>query len=103
MDQVQDNQTTPSKRARKASAPTFDLETLRRAELLSVDQVCMIEPAFTPGGLRWLIFQASTNGLEKSGALVRVGRRVLLHQAKFREFLIAQGRAAHPAHQQRNT
>ena len=33
--------------------------------------------------LRWLIFCASTNGLEEAGAILRFGRRVLIDEAKF--------------------
>lgn len=37
----------------------------------------------TEGGLRWLVFNADKNGLAKSGALVRLGRRVLFDEEKF--------------------
>lgn len=90
---------TATKRTRRGPAHDVDLEALRGAELLTVDQMARLEPAFTSAGLRWMIFHARTNGLESSGALVRLGRRVLLHREKFREFLSAERRAAHPAHQ----
>jgi hypothetical protein len=41
------------------------------------------------GGLRWLIFNEKTNGL--SSALKRVGRRVLIDEKKFFEWVNEQG------------
>jgi hypothetical protein len=46
------------------------------ANLRTVQQVAEAYPAFTEGGLRWLIFNAEENGF--SSAIVRVGRRVLI-------------------------
>lgn len=51
-------------------------------ELYTVDQFCNAERAFKPGGIRWEIFNKSEE-LEKSGALVRVGKRVLLNRRKY--------------------
>jgi len=39
--------------------------------------------AFTNGGLRSLIFNENTNGLAESGAIVRIGRKVLIDEDKF--------------------
>jgi hypothetical protein len=39
--------------------------------------------AFKTGGLRSLIFNEHTNGLAKSGAIVRIGRKVLIDETKF--------------------
>ena len=39
--------------------------------------------AFPKGGIRSLIFNENTNGLGKSGAIVRIGRKVLIDEAKF--------------------
>ena len=44
--------------------------------LLRVNQFLEKHPAFTHGQIRWLIFNAASNGLER--ALVRIGRRVLI-------------------------
>lgn len=52
-------------------------------ELLTVDQFTQKHRAFKAGGLRWLIFNEKQNGLAVSGAVVRIGRRVLLDEAKF--------------------
>jgi hypothetical protein len=39
--------------------------------------------AFTKGGVRALIFNENSNGLAKSGAVVRLGRKVLIDESKF--------------------
>ena len=48
--------------------------------LLTVRQFVERHPAFSSGGLRYLIFLAKTNGFDL--AVVRIGRRVLLDEAK---------------------
>jgi hypothetical protein len=40
-------------------------------------------PVFTTGGLRSWIFNEHSNGLAKSGAIVRIGRKILIHEPKF--------------------
>ena len=40
-------------------------------------------PAFTKGGLRALIFNENINGLAQSGAIIRIGRKVLISEEKF--------------------
>lgn len=40
-------------------------------------------PAFTKGGLRFQIFNAETNGLGASGAIVRMGRKILIDEQKY--------------------
>lgn len=40
-------------------------------------------PAFTQGGLRSLIFNESSNGIADAGAIVRIGRKVLICDSKF--------------------
>ena len=51
--------------------------------ILTVKQFCDANPAFTEGGLRWQIFHAATNGLSESGALLRIGRRVLIDEDRY--------------------
>ena len=51
--------------------------------LLTVKQFNQKHPAFPVGGLRHRIFYAKQNGLEQSGALVRNGRRVLIDEERF--------------------
>jgi hypothetical protein len=45
---------------------------------LTVNQFCEAYPAFKVGGVRGLIFNEHSNGLAKSGAIVRQGRKVLI-------------------------
>jgi hypothetical protein len=56
--------------------------------LHTVQQFCQAHPAFTPGGLRWLLFHRETNGLKC--AIVRVGRRLLIDEDKFFAWLETQ-------------
>ena len=58
--------------------------------LSTVKQFPTKHPAFTTGGLRSLIFNEHTNGLAKSGAIVRIGRKVLIDEAKFFAWIEAQ-------------
>ena len=51
--------------------------------LLTVNQFADKQPAFTSASLRALIFNEAANGLTKAGAIVRVGRRVLISEEKF--------------------
>jgi hypothetical protein len=53
--------------------------------LRTVKQFVQECPAFTEQGIRWLIFNAESNGF--SAVIVRVGRRVLLDREEFRRFL----------------
>jgi hypothetical protein len=41
-----------------------------------VRQFCEANPAFTEGGIRWLLFNREQNGLDR--AVVKLGRRVLI-------------------------
>lgn len=41
----------------------------------------------TDGGMRYQIFEAKTNGLEQSGALIRIGRKILIDEEKYFEWL----------------
>jgi hypothetical protein len=61
---------------------------------LTVNQFTEKHAAFTIGGIRSLIFNEHTNGLAKSGAIVRIGRKVLLEENLFFSWLIAQNKAA---------
>jgi hypothetical protein len=62
----------------------FLLEILMTALMyLTVKQFSEKHPAFTNGGLRSLIFNEESNGLAKAGAIVRIGRKVLIDESKF--------------------
>ena len=56
----------------------------------TVKQFCHDNPAFSEGGVRWQIFNENTNGLKESGAIVRMGRKVLIDEDKFHEWLVIQ-------------
>ena len=58
------------------------------ANLTSVKQFVRNYPIFTQGGLRQLIFLADKNGLAKAGGILRVGRKVLIHEEKFLEWIM---------------
>jgi hypothetical protein len=53
--------------------------------LRTVRQFCQKHPAFTLGSTRWLLFHRQTNGLEE--AVVKIGRRVLIDEDKFFDWL----------------
>lgn len=52
-------------------------------ELLTVAQMAARHPAFSQASLRHWIFHASDNGLAASGALLRLGRKILIDEAAF--------------------
>jgi hypothetical protein len=63
---------------------TQQTEAIQAAWLYStVKQFCERYPAFTQGGLRHEIFHENTNGLKESGAVIRNGRKVLIHDSKY--------------------
>ena len=63
-------------------------EALQPTQLYStVKQFAERHPAFTVPSLRALIFDGNTNGLNESGAVVRINRRVLINESKFFSWL----------------
>ena len=73
----------------------------------TISQFCNDNPAFTQAAMRGLIFKAEPrithdgtkpgNGLIEAGAIIRIGRRVLIDEAKFFEWVRSQqpdGKAA---------
>ena len=50
---------------------------------LSVTQFTQKHPAFAVGGLRHFIFNEHKNGLKESGAIVRLGRKLLINEELF--------------------
>jgi hypothetical protein len=60
--------------------------------LSTVNQFAEKQPAFTTSGLRALIFNENTNGLAKSGAIVRIGRKVLINDTAFFSWIEAQNK-----------
>jgi len=81
-------------------------ELTPRPVYLTVEQFSQRNPAFTPAALRNLIFKADErlstkgtipgNGLIEAGAIVRLGRKVLIVESRFFDWVDAQqfGRAA---------
>jgi hypothetical protein len=61
---------------------------------LTVNQFSEKHSAFARGGLRALIFNENKNGLAQSGAIVRVGRKVLIDEGKFFAWIAAQNQSA---------
>jgi len=61
---------------------------------LTVNQFTEKHAAFTLGGLRSLIFNQDLNGLKSSGAIVRIGRKVLINENLFFSWVIAQNKGA---------
>jgi len=62
-----------------------ECKTNNTSRLLTVDQFSQEYPAFSQGSLRFLIFEAKTNGFDH--VLVRIGRRVLLDETRFHEWV----------------
>lgn len=60
-----------------------------KRNLKSVASVAEAGP-MTENQLRWLIFNASTNGLSEHGAIVRIGRRVYIDEDKFDAWIDSQ-------------
>lgn len=56
-------------------------------KFLTVDQLVSKHPCFTKGGLRSYIFFEETNGLNKSGAIIRLGRKILIDEDKFLQWV----------------
>lgn len=54
------------------------------------------EQPFSEGSVRWWIFQAKENGLEKTGAIVRIGRRVYIDTVAFDAWLVSQNPGLQP-------
>jgi len=57
------------------------------SKLRTVNQLVAENPALTTGGLRWDIFNADSNGLHKSGAIIRKGRKILIDPEKYLKWL----------------
>ena len=60
---------------------------------LTVNQFTAKHTAFNIGGMRSLIFNEHQNGLAKSGAIVRIGRKVLVREDLFFSWVESQNKA----------
>lgn len=95
--QAHTTQQTEVSRPLAATIPT----ATPRPVFLTVEQFSTRNPAFTPPALRNLIFKAAPrhstkgeipgNGLIEAGAVLRLGRRVLIDEAKFLDWVQACG------------
>ncbi|MGY6278295.1 hypothetical protein [Methylomonas sp. MgM2] len=75
---------TPNNQTATANAEAIQTEAMQTAWIyLTVRQFCEKHKAFTAGGLRALIFNEHQNGLAQAGAIVRIGRKVLINEEKW--------------------
>lgn len=58
------------------------------SDYLTVKQVAAKHPAFSEAALRYYIFNEKQNGL--SGAIRRIGRKVLINEERFLNWIDAQ-------------
>lgn len=61
------------------------------SNLLTVEQTAQQIPALTEAAIRWHLFNRKMNGLSKSGAVIKVGRRVFIDLPNFVGWLKSQG------------
>lgn len=64
---------------------------------LTVKQLAERYYAFSESSTRWAIFNAATNGLAESGAIIRMGRRVLIDPALYLAWVRTSPRISPPA------
>jgi phage tail protein X len=57
---------------------------------LTVSQLCQTHQYLKVGGVRALIFNANNNGLANSGAIVRIGRKILIDKDNFFRWIESQ-------------
>lgn len=62
-------------------------------EYLTVKQVAVKHPAFSESSIRYHIFHEKTNGL--SNAIRRVGRKILINESVFLEWLEGHKEVSH--------
>ncbi|MGX1101595.1 hypothetical protein [Amorphus sp. MBR-141] len=63
-------------------------------KLRTVKQIVGEAPWLTEGKMRWWLFHRHANGLDQSGAIVRVGGRIYIHVDGFQAWLAEGSRAA---------
>lgn len=86
-------QTSNTVAANSAAPP----EISPRQTFYTVEQFTKEEKGFTPGALRNMIFKAEPrqsskgeipgNGLIECGAIVRIGRKVMIHRERFLDWI----------------
>jgi hypothetical protein len=60
---------------------------------LTVSQFVNQHLAFNTGGIRSIIFHEHQNGLAESDAIVRIGKKILIDEAKFFAWVQSQQKA----------
>lgn len=55
--------------------------------ILSVSQTAENIPGLSESAIRWHLFNRETNGLSRSGAVLQLGRRILIDQQIFIEWI----------------
>jgi len=60
--------------------------------LKSINLFIEDNPSFTHGGMRSLIFNEETNGLKSSGSILRIGRKILIDEPRFYEWIQQQNK-----------
>ena len=63
-----------------------------KPKLKSIKQFSQENTAFPEGGVRWQIFNEKTNGLAESGAIIRIGRKVLIDEDKYFAWVLSQNK-----------
>lgn len=63
------------------------LRSREHQEILSVKQFCAKHKSIPEGGLRYYIRNKHENGLEEAGVLHYIGRKLLINEEKFFEWL----------------
>ena len=66
------------------------IETNHYSQLLTISLFCATHPSFTQGGIRHLIFTKKPE-LEAVGAIVHFGRRLLIDETVFLEYVRSGG------------
>ena len=59
-----------------------------------VKTFCERNPGFTPGAVRWHVFNSARNGLDAAGAVRRIGKRVYLIEERFIDWIDRSGNPA---------
>lgn len=57
---------------------------------LTVNQIVKKYPWLTMGGVRHYIFHATTNGIDAHKVIMRIGRKILINETRFFEWLDSQ-------------
>lgn len=65
---------------------------IRRPRFGTVEQIAADEPSLTAGAIRRDLFNRNNNGLVKTGAVIRRGRRLLLDRELYLNWVAGNGR-----------